>query len=58
MDSSTPASSTRRGFFRTTGKMAAVSALAGMALPPVHAAGSDLIQVVLIGSGGRGGGRR
>ena len=27
-----------------------------MAIPPVHAAGSDLIQVALIGCGGRGGG--
>ena len=40
----------------TTGKLAAVSALANAVIPPVHAAGSDLIQVVLIGCGGRGGG--
>lgn len=36
------------------GKAAAVSALAGVSIPYVHAAGSDLIQVALIGCGGRG----
>ncbi|MCX7872344.1 MAG: Gfo/Idh/MocA family oxidoreductase [Verrucomicrobiae bacterium] len=44
----------RREFLITTGKVAAASALAGIALPHVHAAGSDLIQVALIGCGGRG----
>jgi predicted dehydrogenase len=44
----------RRHFIKSTGKLAAVSALAGVALPHVHAAGSDLIQVGLVGSGGRG----
>jgi hypothetical protein len=34
--------------------MAAVSALAGTTLPHVHTAGSNLIQVALIGCGGRG----
>jgi hypothetical protein len=47
-------STTRRKFIETAGKLAAVSALANVALPPVHAAGSDLIQIVLIGCGGRG----
>ncbi len=46
----------RREFLKTTGRFAAVSALAGAALPHVHAAGSDLIQVALIGCGGRGSG--
>lgn len=46
--------STRREFIKTTGRIAAASALAGVALPSVHAAGSDLIQAVLIGCGGRG----
>ncbi len=50
------ASTTRRKFIATTGKLVAASALANLAIPPVHAAGSDLIQVVLIGCGGRGGG--
>ncbi|MGA2074939.1 MAG: Gfo/Idh/MocA family oxidoreductase [Terriglobia bacterium] len=49
-------STSRRRFIETTGKLAAVSALANVAIPYVHAAGSDLIQVVLIGCGGRGGG--
>jgi hypothetical protein len=39
---------------KTTGKIAAVSALANVAIPRVHAAGSDMIQVALIGAGGRG----
>lgn len=46
--------SSRRDFLKTTGRFAAVSALAGVALPHVHAAGSDVIQVALIGCGGRG----
>jgi predicted dehydrogenase len=44
----------RREFIKTTGKIAAVSALAGVSIPHVHAASSDLIQVALIGCGGRG----
>ena len=46
--------STRREFIKTTGRIAAASALAGVALPSVHAAGSELVQVALIGCGGRG----
>jgi predicted dehydrogenase len=48
--------SSRREFLKTTSRLAAVSALAGGAIPHVHAAGSDLIQVALIGCGGRGSG--
>lgn len=48
--------STRREFLKTSTKVAAVSALAGVALPQVHAAGTDTVQVALIGCGGRGGG--
>ena len=44
----------RRDFLKTTGKLAAVSALAGVAIPNVHAAGDETIQVALIGCGGRG----
>lgn len=48
---------TRREFLKTTGKAAAtVSALAGVSLPHVHAQGSDVIKIALIGCGGRGGG--
>jgi predicted dehydrogenase len=46
----------RREFLQTTGRLAAASTLASLALPSVHAAGSDLIQVALIGCGGRGSG--
>ena len=44
----------RRDFIKTTSRIAAASALAGVALPHVHAAGSDLIQIALVGCGGRG----
>jgi predicted dehydrogenase len=54
MSDSTRALTTRREFIKTTGTFAAASALANVAIPRVHAAGSDLIQVALIGSGGRG----
>src|SRR6266550_9116049 len=46
--------STRREFIKTTGRIAAASALAGVAIPHVHAAGSSLVQVALVGCGGRG----
>ena len=49
-------SSSRRDFIKTGGQVAALSALANVAIPAVHAAGSDLIQIALIGCGGRGGG--
>lgn len=42
----------RRRFISTTG--AAASALAGLALPHVHAASDDTIRLALIGCGGRG----
>jgi predicted dehydrogenase len=44
----------RRTFLKSTGQMAAASALAGMAVPHVHAAENNTIQVALIGCGGRG----
>ncbi len=44
----------RRDFLKTTGQVAAASALAGVAVPAVHAAESNLIQVALVGCGGRG----
>ncbi len=44
----------RREVMKKTGQVAAVSALAGVALPPVHAQGSEEIRVALVGCGGRG----
>jgi predicted dehydrogenase len=50
-------SPSRRDFIRDGGKSAAaLSVLAGVAIPAVHAAGTDTIQIALIGCGGRGGG--
>jgi predicted dehydrogenase len=45
---------TRRSFINTTGKVTAVSALAGVKIPFVHAAEDNTLQVALIGCGGRG----
>src|SRR6267142_2559765 len=45
---------TRRTFLETTGLAAAGSALAGVAIPSVHAAENNTIQVALVGCGGRG----
>ena len=53
-ESSSNSLSSRREFIKTTGRIAAVSALAGVTLPQVHAASSDTIQIALIGCGGRG----
>lgn len=51
-----PTPSTRRRFLEGS-SVAVVGTLAALALPPVvHAAGSDLIKVGLIGCGGRGSG--
>src|SRR5437763_3691665 len=44
----------RRRFLTESGRIAVVSTLAGMTIPYVHAAGSDTIQLALIGCGGRG----
>src|SRR5438876_9591709 len=54
MNESSSTQTTRRDFIKTTGRIAAASALAGVAIPHVHAAGSDLIQIALVGTGGRG----
>jgi predicted dehydrogenase len=47
---------TRREFLKATGGVVAASALAGLAIPQVHAASSDLIQIAVVGCGGRGSG--
>src|SRR5437763_13091232 len=44
----------RRRFLTESGRIAVVSTLAGMTIPYVHAAGSDTIQLALVGCGGRG----
>ncbi len=44
----------RRQFLKHTARVAAASALAGAAVPRVHAAENNLIQVALVGCGGRG----
>ncbi|HSA01232.1 MAG TPA: Gfo/Idh/MocA family oxidoreductase [Candidatus Paceibacterota bacterium] len=51
----TPFSNTsRRQFIKHTGQLAAASALAGIVIPGVHAAENNVIQVALVGCGGRG----
>src|SRR4051812_5573305 len=44
----------RRDLGKRVGQIAAASALAGVAVPYVHAAGDSTIQVALVGCGGRG----
>lgn len=47
---------TRRQFLSRSGSAITSSVLAGVAIPHVHAAGSDAVQLALIGCGGRGSG--
>jgi predicted dehydrogenase len=49
-------STSRREFLKNTGRVAAATAIAGMAVPHVHAAEDNTIRVALIGCGGRGSG--
>jgi predicted dehydrogenase len=44
----------RRSFLKTAGTVTAVSALAGVKIPFVHAAEDNTLQVALVGCGGRG----
>ncbi len=44
----------RRELLKTTGKVAAATALVGMTVPKVHAGENHTIQVALVGCGGRG----
>ena len=46
----------RRDLLGTSVKIVAASALAGVIIPAVHAAGDDVIQLALVGCGGRGSG--
>ena len=54
MIGSEAAGSSRREFLGNTGKAVAVSALAGVAIPAVHAGENHTIQLALVGCGGRG----
>lgn len=56
MQKPSPASLTRRHFLSRTSAIAAGSALAGVSIPHVHAAGSDAIRLAFIGTGNRGSG--
>ncbi len=56
MSSLSRSATSRRSFLQTTGRWAAASALAGVALPPVHPAGDESIRLALIGCGNRGAG--
>jgi predicted dehydrogenase len=56
MNPSSSVPTSRRDFIKQTGTFAAASALAGIALPAVHAAENNTIQVALVGCGGRGSG--
>ena len=47
-------SPSRRELIATTGKALGLTALAGVALPHVHAAENNTIQIALVGCGGRG----
>src|SRR5512137_738024 len=46
----------RRQFLKSSGAAAAGTALAGVAIPQVHAAEDNTIRLALIGCGGRGSG--
>lgn len=54
MSTSKPTDTAGRHFLRTTGRVAAASVLAGIAVPRVHAAEDNTIRLALIGCGGRG----
>jgi predicted dehydrogenase len=47
-------SKSRREFLKQTGRLAAASALAGVAVPRCHAAEDSTIKLALVGCGGRG----
>ncbi len=56
MSESTEKSTSRRDFLKTTGRVAAVSAVGAGIVPRMYAAPNNTIQVALIGCGGRGSG--
>lgn len=54
MSTSTKNDLSRREMMKASGEIAVASALAGIAIPHVHAGESNTIQVALVGCGGRG----
>ncbi len=54
MSETTKKTTSRREFLKHTGRVAAASAVVAGALPHVHAAENNTIQVALVGCGGRG----
>lgn len=56
MSENTKSVTPRRDFLKNTARLAAASALAGVAIPSVHAQGDGTIRLALIGCGGRGSG--
>ena len=54
MSETTKHVSSRREFLENTGRIAAATTIAGLAVPHVHAAEDNTLQVALIGCGGRG----
>lgn len=54
MSEITRPSLTRRELLQTSGRLVAASALAGVAIPHVHAGEDNTIQIALVGCGGRG----
>jgi len=54
MDKKQSSGRSRRDFLQNTGRVAAVSALASVAAPSVHAGEDNTLQVALVGCGGRG----
>ena len=54
MEDNTATRSSRREFLTSSTRIASASALAGVTLPHVHAAGSNTIPIALVGCGGRG----
>jgi predicted dehydrogenase len=56
MNSDEKTTPSRREFLKAAGGVVAASALTALDIPAVHAAQTDLIQVALVGCGGRGSG--
>ncbi len=56
MTEATKSVTPRREFLKNTARLAAVSTLAGVAIPHVHAGEDNTIRLALIGCGGRGSG--